>query len=153
MHEVCEGPDAPVLAELPIAKVKVRFKLPGHGVDHGMEVFPKSRFFGSGLFCVVIVLFLQGVVVNEEIERRLYLLFSAVSGRAIAVSASIHGVFTIDGYARLRSIQINDDTEARLVNETPHFNKAFQSADGNFEAVPADGPPGGKIVVPDLAEK
>lgn len=57
--------------------------------------------------------------------------------------AALRGLFIIDPKGKIRSIQINDDSVGRSVEETIRILKAFQWADSRpGEACPASWQPG-----------
>ena len=67
--------------------------------------------------------------------------------------AALRGLFILDKAGKIRSMQINDDSVGRSVEEALRLIKAFQFADENGEVCPANWQPGDKTIIPDQQKK
>lgn len=67
--------------------------------------------------------------------------------------AALRGLFIKDTTGKIRSMQINDDSVGRSVDEALRLIKAFQFADVNGEVCPANWHPGDKTIIPDQKKK
>ena len=67
--------------------------------------------------------------------------------------AALRGIFIIDNMGKIRSMQINDDSVGRSVDEILRLIKAFQFADVNGEVCPANWQPGDKTIKPNQVDK
>ena len=63
--------------------------------------------------------------------------------------AALRGLFIIDKTGKVRSMQINDDSVGRSVDEAIRLIEAFQFADKNGQVCPANWHPGDKTIIPD----
>ena len=62
--------------------------------------------------------------------------------------AALRGLFIIDGNGIVRSMQINDDSVGRSVDETIRLINAFKYTDKHGEVCPANWQPGEKTIKP-----
>ena len=62
--------------------------------------------------------------------------------------AALRGIFIIDTKGKVRSMQINDDSVGRSVDETLRLIKGFQFADEHGQVCPANWKPGDKTITP-----
>ena len=62
--------------------------------------------------------------------------------------AALRGIFIIDENGIVRSMQINDDSVGRSVDETLRLIKGFQFADKHGQVCPANWQPGEKTIIP-----
>jgi alkyl hydroperoxide reductase subunit AhpC len=67
--------------------------------------------------------------------------------------AALRGLFIIDKTGKVRSMQINDDSVGRSVDEAIRLIEAFQFADKNGQVCPANWHPGDKTIIPDQQKK
>jgi alkyl hydroperoxide reductase subunit AhpC len=67
--------------------------------------------------------------------------------------AALRGIYIIDGTGKIRSMQINDDSVGRSVDEVLRLIRGFQFADVNGEVCPANWQPGGKTIKPNQVDK
>jgi peroxiredoxin (alkyl hydroperoxide reductase subunit C) len=63
--------------------------------------------------------------------------------------AALRGLFIIDKAGKVRSMQINDDSVGRSVDEAIRLIEAFQFSDKNGQVCPANWHPGDKTIIPD----
>ena len=67
--------------------------------------------------------------------------------------AALRGLFIIDKAGKVRSMQINDDSVGRSVDEAIRLIEAFQFSDKNGQVCPANWHPGDKTIIPDQQKK
>ena len=67
--------------------------------------------------------------------------------------AALRGIFIIDGKSKVRSMQINDDSVGRSVDETLRLISGFQHADKHGEVCPANWQPGDATIKPNQKDK
>lgn len=67
--------------------------------------------------------------------------------------AALRGIFIIDAQGKVRSMQINDDSVGRSVDETLRLINGFQFADKHGQVCPANWKPGDKTITPNQQEK
>ena len=63
--------------------------------------------------------------------------------------AALRGLFIIDKAGKVRSMQINDDSVGRSVDEAIRLIEAFQFSDKNGQVCQANWHPGDKTIIPD----
>lgn len=67
--------------------------------------------------------------------------------------AALRGIFIIDEKGKVRSMQINDDSVGRSVDETLRLIKGFQHSDKHGHVCPANWQPGDKTIIPNQVDK
>lgn len=67
--------------------------------------------------------------------------------------AALRGIFIIDDRGKVRSMQINDDSVGRSVDETLRLINGFQFADKHGQVCPANWKPGDATITPDQEKK
>ena len=83
---------------------------------------------------------------SKEISRKYGVLVEEESDPMFG--AALRGIFIIDENGIVRSMQINDDSVGRSVDETLRLIKGFQFADKHGQVCPANWQPGEKTIIP-----
>ena len=112
-------------------------------VDDRMSFFLKKNFYSKNLSTLIE----NTENINfQEISRKYGVLVEEESDPMFG--AALRGIFIIDENRIVRSMQINDDSVGRSVDETLRLIKGFQFADKNGQVCPANWQPGEKTIIP-----